>query len=156
MLPFYGAYRVFDDLGYQVQGSEVILTGHVVREQTKHNAEKEVSSIGGVTKVVNNIEVLPTSPFDEQIRDAEYHAIFLSRPDLSGYSMGSMQTGLHATTSFWPDLMGSVPQIHIIVKGGQVTLEGMVMNQMDRKVAEAAANSVPGVVSVTNNLRVVG
>src|ERR1035437_4058684 len=57
MLPFYGAYRVFDDLGYQVQGSEVILTGHVVREQTKHNAEKEVSSIGGVTKVVNNIEV---------------------------------------------------------------------------------------------------
>ena len=63
MLPWYG---VFDDLGYQVKGSEVILTGQVVGEhaQTKHDAEKEVRSISGVTKVTNNIEVLPTSPFD--------------------------------------------------------------------------------------------
>ena len=136
MLPWYG---VFDDLGYQVKGSEVILTGQVVGQhaQTKHDAEKEVKSISGVTQVVNNIEVLPTSPFDDQIRRAEYRAIF-SRPDLSGYSMGT------------------IPQIHIIVKGGHVTLEGTVMNQMDRNVAEVSAKSVPGVFSVTNNLRVAG
>ena len=94
-----------------------------------------VKTIRGVTKVVNNIEVLPPSPFDNQIRRAEYRAIF-SQSDLGRY------------------LMGAIPQIHIIVNGGHVTLEGVVMNQMDRTMAGMSANSVPGVFSVTNNLRV--
>ena len=50
--------------------------------------------------------------------------------------------------------MGAVPPVHIIVANGHVTLEGTVMNKMDRNVAGIAANSVPGVFSVTNNLRV--
>ena len=50
--------------------------------------------------------------------------------------------------------MGVIPQIHIIVSGGHVTLEGEVMNQMDRNIAGLSANFVPGVFSVTNNLRV--
>jgi hyperosmotically inducible protein len=132
-LPWYG---VFDNLQYQVNGSEVILTGQVVSEhsQTKYDAEKAVKRIPGVTKVVNNIEVLPPLPFDNQIRRAEYRAIF-SQSNLGRYSMGS------------------IPQIHIIVNGGHVTLEGTVMNEMDRNIAGIVANSVPGVFSVTNNLR---
>jgi len=133
-LPWYG---VFDNLQYQVNGSEVILSGQVVSEhgQTKYDAGSAVKRIPGVTKVVNNIEVLPPLPFDNQIRRAEYRAIF-SQSNLGRYSMGA------------------IPQIHIIVNGGHVTLEGTVMNEMDRNIAGLVANSVPGVFSVTNNLHI--
>ena len=134
MLVWYG---VFDNLAYQVNGSEVVLTGQVISEhdQTKYNAENAVKTIPGVTQVVNNIEVLPLSPLDNRIRRDEYRAIF-SQPNLGRYSMGA------------------IPQIHIIVRGGHVSLEGAVMNQMDRNIAGLVANTVPGVFSVTNNLRV--
>lgn len=134
MLPWYG---VFDNVGYQVNGTEVTLTGQVTSEHavTKEDAEHFVKSIPGVTKVINSIEVLPPSPYDNQIRRAEYRAVF-SRGDLGGYTMGA------------------IPQMHIIVKGGHVTLEGTVMNQMDKTIAGIAANTVPGVFSVENNLRI--
>ena len=95
MLPWYG---VFDNLEYQVNGTEVILSGQVVSEHavTKDDAGKFVKSIPGVTKVVNNIEVLPPSPFDNQIRRAEYRTVF-SQADLGRYTMGA------------------IPQVHIIV-----------------------------------------
>ena len=79
--------------------------------------------------------MLPLSQFDDQIRRAEYRAIF-SQPELSRYSLGA------------------IPSIHIIVRNGHVTLEGLVINQMDLNVARIRALSVPGVFSVTNNLRI--
>jgi hyperosmotically inducible protein len=132
MLPWYG---VFDHLEYQVNGAEVILTGQVISEHatTRDDAGKFVTSIPGVTKVVNNIEVLPPSRFDDQIRRAEYRAVF-SQADLGRYTMGA------------------IPQVHIIVKNGHVTLEGVVMNEMDKNMAGVFANTVPGVFSVENNL----
>ena len=134
MLPWYG---VFDHLDYQVNGTEVILSGQVISEHatTKDDAGKFVKSIPGVTKVVNNIEVLPPSPFDNQIRRAEYRTVF-SQADLGRYTMGA------------------IPQVHIIVKNGHVSLEGVVMNQMDKNMAGIFANSVSGVFSVENNLRI--
>jgi len=134
MLPWYG---VFDSLGYQVNGTEVTLTGQVISQHavTKTDAENSVKSIPGVTRVINDVEVLPPSPYDDQIRRAEYRAVF-SKGDLGGYTMGA------------------IPQMHIIVKGGHVTLEGTVMNEMDKNMAGIAANTVPGVFSVENNLRV--
>jgi hyperosmotically inducible periplasmic protein len=133
-LPWYG---VFDNLQYQINGTEVTLSGQLVSEHsvTKHDAENAVKSISGVTKVVNNIEVLPPSPFDDQIRRAEYRTIF-SQSDLGRYTVGA------------------VAQVRIVVKNGHVTLEGQVMNQMDKNIAGIVANSVPGVFSVTNNLRI--
>lgn len=134
MLPWYG---VFDHLGYQVNGAEVILSGQVISEHstTKDDAGKFVSSIPGVTKVINNIEVLPPSLFDDQIRRAEYRTVF-SQGDLGRYTMGA------------------IPQVHIVVKNGHVSLEGVVMNQMDKTMAGIFANSVPGVFSVDNNLQI--
>jgi hyperosmotically inducible protein len=133
-LPWYG---VFDNLAYQINGSEVVLSGHVTSEHgvTKEDAGNAVKSIKGVTKVVNNIDVLPPSPVDNQIRRAEYRRIF-STSNLGYYSMGA------------------IPQIHIIVENGHVTLEGQVTDQRDRNLAGLVANSVPGVFSVTNNLTV--
>src|SRR5665213_1106687 len=125
MLPWYGA---FDNLAYQVNGTEVILSGQVTSEHavTKDDAGKFVSSIPGVTNVINNIEILPVSLFDNQIRRAEYRAVF-SRGDLGRYTLGA------------------IPQVHIIVKNGHVSLEGVVMNQMDKNMAGIFANTVPGV-----------
>jgi hyperosmotically inducible periplasmic protein len=134
MLPWYG---VFDNLTYQVNGSEVILSGEVTSQHgvTKDDAARFVKSIPGVTNVVNNIEVLPPSQFDDQIRRAEFRTVF-SHADLGRYTMGA------------------IPQVHIIVKNGHVSLEGVVMNQMDKNIAGIVANSVPGVFSVENNLRI--
>jgi hyperosmotically inducible protein len=132
MLPY---YNVFDSLSFQVDGSRVVLTGEVTWPALKSDAGNVVRRIPGVTEVANNIEVLPLSPFDNRVRLAEYRAIF-GRDGLGRYSMGAL------------------PSIHIIVKNGHVTLEGVVDNQMDRNLAGIHANGVVGVFSVTNNLRV--
>jgi len=132
MLPYFG---VFDNLEFQVNGSEVVLTGQVTRPTLRSDAENVVKRIEGIDHVINNIEVLPLSPFDNQIRLAAYRTIY-------GNSMLSRYN--------W----GPVPPIHIIVKNGDVTLEGVVANDTDRNVANIQANSVPGVFSVKNDLRV--
>lgn len=132
MLPY---YDVFDNLEFQVNGNEVTLLGQVDWPPTKSDAENVVKRIPGVTAVHNQIEVLPLSPFDNQIRRAVFRAVYSQAP-LSRYAMGA------------------VPQIHIIVKNGNVTLEGVVDNAADRTIAGIAANRVSGVFSVTNDLRI--
>jgi hyperosmotically inducible protein len=54
----------------------------------------------------------------------------------------------------FPYAMESVPPIHIIVQGGNVSLEGAVNNEADKNMAEIRAKQVPGVFSVTNHLQV--
>ena len=133
-LPYYG---VFDNLAYSINGGNVTLYGQVVRPSTRSDAERRVKKINGVTRVVNNIKVLPLSRFDDQIRVATYRSIA---------NMG----GLHRY------LRGTNPSIHIVVDRGHVTLEGVVSGSGDRTLAYHAANRVPGVFSVRNNLRVEG
>jgi hyperosmotically inducible protein len=132
MLPF---YTLFDNLEYKVEGSKVTLMGEVVRPTLKDDAASAVKHVRGVETVDNQIKVLPLSPMDDQIRRAEYRAIY-SQPNLQMYAMQS------------------VPPIHIIVDHGHVTLEGVVARQADKDAAGIAANGVPNVFSVTNNLRV--
>jgi len=132
MLPY---YNVFDDLSYNVNGGVVTLSGAVTWPVVKSDAEHAVRRIPGVTQVVNNIKVLPLSPMDNQIRRAEYRAIF-------------------SYASMYRYAMGAIPSIHIIVDNGHVTLTGVVDNQGDKNIAAIRANGVPGVFSVTNDLRV--
>lgn len=135
MLPYYG---IFDDLGFNINGSTVILQGEVVNPVLKSDAEHSVKRVEGVTNVVNNIEVLPLSPMDEQIRRAAYRAIY-------GDQVLATRYGFQA-----------LPSIHIIVKNGHIRLEGVVANEMDRNIAGLRANGVPGVFSVQNDLQVEG
>jgi BON domain len=132
MLPFYG---VFDNLSFKVQGSQVTLMGQVTRPTLKTSAERVVKSIEGVDKVDNQIEVLPNSPNDDSIRLAVYRAVY-SQAALQRYQIRA------------------VPPIHIIVKNGNLTLEGVVATESDKNIAGVQANGVSGVFSVTNNLRV--
>ena len=134
LLPY---YSVFDNLAFRVDGDHVTLEGQVSRPTLKSDAENVVKSIEGVRSVTNNIEVLPTSPMDDQLRRALFQAIY-SDPSLSRYA--------------W----SAVPSIHIIVKNGNVTLEGVVDNETDKNLAGIRANSVPNVFSVKNNLVVAG
>jgi hyperosmotically inducible protein len=133
MLPYFG---VFDDLAFRVDGSTVTLMGSVTRPTLKSDAENVAKRVEGVTRVINNIEVLPLSPMDDQIRRAEYRAIY-------GDSTLSTRYGFRA-----------LPSIHIIVKNGHVTLEGVVANEGDKNLIGIRAKGVANVFSVTNNLRV--
>jgi hyperosmotically inducible protein len=131
-LPFYG---VFDNLAYKLDGDTVTLYGEVTRPSTREAAARRVSKIEGVDRVINNIEVLPVSGFDDQIRARAYRTIF-------------------RTGGLYRYAMGANPSIHIIVKNGNITLEGVVSGRMDSQLAYMAARGLPGVFSVTNNLRV--
>jgi hyperosmotically inducible protein len=128
---------IFDNLEYTVDGAKVTLLGQVVRPALRSDAEDVVKHIEGVEAVDNQIEVLPPSPNDDRIRREEYRAIY-GFPVLNRYAMGAL------------------PSLRIIVKGGNVTLEGVVDSEADKNVAGLQANTVPGVFSVKNNLRVEG
>jgi len=73
---------------------------------------------------------------DDQLRIALYRAIFNFNSPLFRYATQS------------------VPPIHIIVKNGHATLKGVVMNQMDSQLAYMAAQGVPGVFEVKNELMI--
>jgi hyperosmotically inducible protein len=135
MLPYYG---VFDDLGFNVNGSTVTLTGQVTRPTLKDDAGSTVKKISGVTNVVNNIEVLPLSPADDSVRIATYRAIYGDPSLNSRYAYSA------------------APSIHIIVKNGNVRLEGSVANTMDKQIAETRAKGVSNVFSVEDSLQVEG
>jgi hyperosmotically inducible periplasmic protein len=130
LLPY---YSVFDNLSFRLEGSKVILLGQVVKPTLKSDAGAAVKGVEGVSSVQNDIEVLPNSPMDDQLRRAVYRAIY-SEPGLQRYALSA------------------VPSIHIIVKNGNVTLEGVADNATDKNLAGLRANGVPNVFSVTNNL----
>lgn len=128
---------IFDNLAYKVDGDTVTLLGQVVNPVLKDTAGSVVKKIEGVEHVNNQIEVLPLSPNDDRIRRQVARALF-SDDRLFQYSLGAL------------------PPIHIIVKNGNVTLEGVVNTQTDKNTSGLRANGVPGVFSVTNNLQVGG
>jgi hyperosmotically inducible protein len=132
MLPY---YNIFDDLSFRVDGDHVTLMGEVTRPTLKSNAGNVIKRLEGVHSVTNNIEVLPLSPMDNQIRFATMRAIY-GYPSLQRYALGAL------------------PPIHIIVKNGNVTLTGVVANEADKNVAYIRAMGVFGVFSVKNELSV--
>jgi len=133
MLPYFG---VFDFIAYKVDNGTVTLLGQVVRPTLKSDAENSVKRIEGVERVDNQIEVLPPSSMDDQLRLRLFRAIY-GDPGLQKYDLGVQKP------------------IRIIVKNGRVTLEGVVDNQGDKDLANIRAKGVPGSFSVDNNLQVV-
>jgi hyperosmotically inducible protein len=121
-----------------VQGGTVTLLGAVTRPTLKSDAENVTKRVEGVTQVNNQIEVLPLSPMDTQIRHAEARAIY-GDPSI-GDRYGDQ----------------ALPPIHIIVKNGNVTLEGVVASTFDKNVINVRANGVPNVFHVQNDLMVAG
>ena len=132
-LPYYG---LFDNISFKVDGDTVTLYGKVRNGINKSSAERSIKNVEGVTNVVNNIEVLPLSSFDDSIR-------FQLVREFS-------RTG----GAFYRYLQGTNPSVRIIVDNGRVTLEGYVANKGDVNIANILANGIPGVFNVENNLKI--
>jgi hyperosmotically inducible protein len=129
-LPYYG---VFDHIAYQGDGNTVVLSGKVLSLGTRKQAERTVAGIPGVERVVNNIQDLPPSPYDNQIR-RQLVREFANSAGLYMY------------------LREPNPSVRIVVENGRVTLEGYGNNRGTSNTMNILANGVPGVFSVTNNL----
>ncbi len=130
-LPYYG---VFDHISYKVDGGTVTLFGKVASLGTRKDAERAVKKVAGVETVINNIDELPPSGFDNRIRSQIVREF---------YSRGG---------SLYRYLQEPNPSIRIIVENGRVTLEGYVSNRGDYNLANILANSTSGVFSVSNNI----
>jgi hyperosmotically inducible protein len=128
-LPYYG---VFDNIKYELNGSTVILSGKVAVARNRKDAENAVEDIAGVREVVNNIEVLPPSPFDNTIRRRVLRTF--------------------ADRGLYRYLWEPNPSVRIIVDHGHIELEGYVANRGDFNLMNILANGVSGVFSVRNNL----
>jgi len=132
MLPYYG---VFDWLEFEVRpDNTIVLRGQVVRPSTKSDAEAAVKRISGVSRVINEIQVLPPSPQDDRLRVALYRALYGWDSPLFRYATQS------------------VPPIHIIVDHGRATLKGIVDSKADAQLAYMRARGVPGLFDVKNEL----
>ena len=132
-LPYYG---VFDWLQFEVRSDNtVVLRGEVVKPSTKSDAEARVKDVDGVSKVVNEIEILPLSPQDDRLRRAVYRKLYGYDSPLFRYAVQS------------------IPSIHIIIKNGHATLKGVVANKGDAQLAYMRARSVPGLFNVKTELQ---
>ncbi|MBL8180293.1 MAG: BON domain-containing protein [Blastocatellia bacterium] len=127
-------YSYFDNITYTVNGSVVTLYGKVYSLGTIDQAENVVEDIDGVSSVINKIEMLPPSPFDDRIR-REAIRLFASRGPAQYFNENN-------------------PDVRIIVDRGRITLEGNVSRKADSDLLNVLANSITGVFEVTNNLTV--
>jgi len=130
-LPYYG---VFDFISYKVDGRTVTLYGKTASLGTKKSAERVVRRIDGVDTVINNIDELPPSSFDNQIRRQIVREFWNRGGSLYRY------------------LQGPNPSVRVIVENGRVTLEGYVSSRGDSNLANILANSASNAFSVKNNL----
>ena len=129
----YPQFSIFDAVHMQIDNGVVTLTGKVTMPYKKNDIEKRVGKIDGVHQVVNQIEVLPVSFFDDELRFRIARAIY-------------------GNSTFWGYGSMANPPIHIIVENGHVTLDGVVNNNVERMLARSVASSL-GAFSVTNDLK---
>jgi len=136
MLPRYG---VFDWLECEIRpDNTAVLRGQVTRPVVRSDAEGALHRIDGITKIENQIEVLPLSTGDDQLRITIYRSLFRYDSPMFRYALQA------------------APSIHIIVNSGRVTLKGIVDNAGDSQIANSVANGTSGVLQVTNELEVAG
>ena len=158
-LPYYG---VFDFLAFSYDKGTVTLMGYAYHPTLKHDAARAAKRASGVDQVIEQIEELPVSQFDDELRWRTYYAIYRD-PFLSRYAPGGgllwghrhpFGAGFHAMSPRrFPGMepLGDYP-LHIIVKNGTITLLGVVDTEADKIVAGARAREVPGSFGVENEL----
>jgi hyperosmotically inducible periplasmic protein len=129
----YAFFTIFDAVHAQIDNGVVTLTGKVTMPYKATDIAKRVAKVGGVTTVRNQIEVLPVSQFDNELRFRIARAIYRNS-SLSMYGIGAN------------------PSIHVIVERGHVTLDGVVNNDMDRTIARMVAGQSEA-FSVKNELK---
>jgi hyperosmotically inducible periplasmic protein len=129
----YPRFTIFDDVSIEVESGLVTLTGKVTMPYKREDIGKRAARVSGVREVRNQIDVLPVSSFDDELRYRIARAIY-------------------GSPSFWNYAAMANPPIHIIVERGRVTLTGVVNSNVERMLARSLATGW-GELSVTNDLR---
>jgi hyperosmotically inducible protein len=132
----YFAYGIFDNVELAAHNGTLTVSGQVTQPFKKTDIGRILERVKGVAALQNNLEVLPVSNFDDRLRLQVARAIY-GDPFFIHYADQPL------------------PPIHIIVKNGNVTLEGVVASTMDRTKAEMAALHAGLSFSVVNNLQIV-
>jgi hyperosmotically inducible protein len=133
----YYAYTIFDWITLQIDGDRLAVNGAVTQAYKKSDIGNFLAHVKGVAQLDNNLEVLPFDQYDDGLRLSIARAIY-NDPIFVRYGHQAM------------------PPIHIIVKNGDVTLEGVVANQLDRTKAQEDAQFAATYFNLTNNLRIEG
>jgi len=131
----YYAYGIFDNVELAAEGDKLTVSGQVTQPFKKSDLGNILARVRGVASFENNLEVLPLSNFDDRLRLSVARAIY-----------GNQALFMYGNRA--------LPPIHIIVKNGNVTLEGAVGTKLDRQLAEFAARNAGLSFSVVNKLRV--
>jgi hyperosmotically inducible protein len=118
----YPQFTIFDDVSAAVTNGVVTLRGKVTMPFKKKDIERRIAKVTGVRQVDNRIEVLPVSPFDDELRYGVARAIY-------------------GSSAFWHYAAMANPPIHIIVENGRITLTGVVASDVERMLARALATS---------------
>lgn len=130
----YPQFGIFDDVNIAVTDRAVRLTGRVTAPLKRDQIGQRVGKIDGVRSLTNDIQVLPVSRFDDELRVRVAQAIY-NHP------------------AFWQYASMATPPIHIIVENGHITLTGRVNSQVEKSLAFAVAH-VPGSFDVKNDLKI--
>ncbi len=126
---------VFNAITVHVKDGVVTLGGHSRSFVASDSAVAMVSACPGVKGVVNHIAADPPSMVDDTTRLELARAIY-GYPELNKYAFNPAKP------------------IRILVQFGRVELYGTVDTKTDKEMAYMRAISVPGVLSVQNDLQV--
>ena len=129
----YPRFTIFDDVNVRVENGVAVLTGKVTMGFKREDIGKLVATVPGVASVNNQLTILPTSPFDDELRQRIARAIY-------------------GNANFWNYAAMPNPPIHIVVVNGHVTLTGVVQNNVDRMLARSLATNF-GAFDVKNELK---
>ena len=129
----YPHFTIFDSVNAQISDDVITLTGRVTMPYKRDDIAKRVARISGAHQVRNEIEVLPVSQFDDDLRLRVARAIY-GNPNFRHFAAMAN------------------PPIHVIVERGRVTLEGVVQSDVDRMLARSIAGSFLS-FDITNALK---
>ena len=129
----YTQFTIFDSIDAGIDQGHVVLTGWVTMPYKKTDIERRVAKVDGVLSVKNDIQVVPVSQFDDELRFRIARAIY-------------------GNSSFWNYGAMANPPIHIVVVRGHVTLTGVVNSNVERVLARSLATGF-GSFGVKNELK---
>jgi hyperosmotically inducible periplasmic protein len=116
----YTQFTIFDNVTASVAQGQIVLDGWVTMPFKKDDIERRVRTVAGVNAIANNIQVLPVSQFDDELRFRIARAIY-------------------GNSAFWNYAAMANPPIHIVVNRGRVTLAGVVQSNVERQLARSLA-----------------
>ncbi len=129
----YSRFTIFDDVSIAVDDGAVRLSGKVTMPYKRREIESRIRRVDGVRRIRNDIEVLPVSRSDDELRRRVARAIYNH-------------------SAFRKYAVAANPPIHIIVERSPITLTGVVQNRVERALARAISATVRGSLSVENRL----